>query len=216
MKRRSTTVLAAALVTGALLAGCGSESEDSPGKIEGAGGDGSSKSAASSPAPSAGGAGRPEIKLPEDVKNVFEGRTTGDRKKDAVLADSEASVNASDAAITSGKPDSTAVRFYFEGKARADTVDWAEDYKKAGWTITGETRYFDRKVSLTDAKTATVIYCADESKGYNKIIKTGKVKKEPADAKSFVLYNTQLVKNDKGVWQTIHVDSERGAAQCRK
>ena len=47
---------------------------------------GGKKRESPSPTASDDGIERPEIKLPKDVKNVFEGGGTGDAKKDAILA----------------------------------------------------------------------------------------------------------------------------------
>jgi hypothetical protein len=70
-------------------------------------------------------------------------------------------------------------------------------------------------VAVQSATKATLSYCGDESKVFDKVIKTGHVKRTAPDKTSYVLYNTQLRKNSQGVWQTVQAFSQRGAAACQ-
>ncbi|MER5972634.1 hypothetical protein ABT112_23380 [Streptomyces sp. NPDC002055] len=45
--------------------------------------------------------------------------------------------------------------------------------------MTGTVHHFDRKVTIKNADTASLSYCADESKGYSKDLRTGKAKITP-------------------------------------
>ncbi|MFF1712999.1 hypothetical protein [Streptomyces sp. NPDC058268] len=199
-----------------LLTACGSgddESKDND-KIAGAEQEGGKKSASPSASP-AEDAGRPKIKLPDDLTMTFEEPRTGDAVKKAVLADNAERMRAVNAAITGTDPKGEAVGYYNTGKALEAAVTWVGKFKDADLSMTGDVRYYDRQVTLKDKKTATLSFCADEGKGYTKKKKTGKVDKTPVTKNSYVSYNTQLVKNDNGTWQTSQIISTRGAAQCQ-
>ncbi len=92
---------------------------------------------------------------------------------------------------------------------------WVDKFKKANLGITGTIRYYDRTVTL-DGKAASVLFCADESKGYAKDLKTNKPKVTTPSDEDFILYNTRLEKNGNGVWQTTRIVSTAGAKQCLK
>ncbi|MFH8854376.1 hypothetical protein [Streptomyces rochei] len=216
---RTRPTIAAAALTAAvtlLLSGCGgSDSEDS-GKDEIAGAD-TGASASASPSPSAieDGIDRPEIKLPSDVKNVFEGGSTGDPVKDAVLADNERMINSIDEAITVDAEEHPALKFYSKDNALIAAASYVQSFYEAGTTWTGSTRYYDREVTLSGENAATVTYCGDETKSYSKDRKTKEVKKTPGDADDYVSYSARVQKNADGVWQTTNVVSERGAEKCQ-
>ncbi|MGI5367670.1 hypothetical protein [Streptomyces iakyrus] len=218
MTRRPTLLAALTLTAAAALtlSACGSD-DSSGGKdndqVAGADtGDKASPSPSESePAP----AGRPAITFPPDARNVFEYEKTGDAAKDVVLKDSTLSINSVDEAILKGNTDTKALGFYNVGKALESSISYAQRYIDGGDTWIGETRYFDYKVTLTGEKKAYVTYCSDESKSFIKNRKTEKVDRSPADADSFVLYNTSLTKNADGVWQTSNIGSDRGSKACR-
>ncbi|UVT11159.1 hypothetical protein AY578_18940 [Streptomyces thermocarboxydus] len=215
MKRRSLPIAVAFAATSALLlTGCGGDDGGSKAGDEIAGAD-TDKSTAS---PSSGApevsAERPDMTLPEDVEERFEGWKTGDATKDAVLADAGRAQTAVTYAVTKGDPKSPALSFYQSGTALAGSQDWVKGIVDAGLTYSGSVRYFAPEISVFDKESAGVSYCADESKAYNKDRKTNKVDKTPATDDSFVLYSTRLEKNDEGVWQTTKLESERGNKKC--
>ncbi|GAA2286976.1 lipoprotein [Streptomyces hawaiiensis] len=218
MNRRPTLLTALTLTAAAALTLSACGSDDSPAakdndKIAGAdtGGEASPSPSENEAAP----AGRPAITFPPDAKNVFEYEKTGDTAKDAVLKDSTLSVNSVDEAILKGKTDTKALGFYNVGKALESSVSYAQRYIDGGDTWIGETRYFDYKVNLTGETKAYVTYCSDESKSYIKNRKTKKVDRSPADSDSYVLYNTSLIRNADGVWQTSNIGSVRGSKACQ-
>ncbi|WP_413799851.1 hypothetical protein [Streptomyces iranensis] len=212
-----TKASAAALLTAAVLVltACGSDSKSGDDKeIEGA------KKATKSASPSASASDdaikRPKITLPSDVHHVFEGRTTGDPKKDAILADNERNILAEDDAILRGDAKSPALQFYNQGEALISAIDWVQRYLDADLTFTGTIRYFDRQVTLDAKNKASLTYCGDESKAYNKNRKTKKVEKATPSTESYVFYNSRLAKNNKGVWQTTKLISKRGDKACQQ
>ncbi|MGW1896658.1 hypothetical protein ACWCQB_04205 [Streptomyces hirsutus] len=221
MNRRPTLLAALALTaTAALtLSACGggdegsAEDKDSD-KIVGAD-TGGEKSAPPSESSASAAEGRPKIELPPDVTLVFEGEKTGDQVKDAVLADNAERMRAVDAAIAGTDTNGEALAFYNTGKALEAALSWVNQFEEAGATMTGEVRYYDRKVTIEGEKSAVLIFCADESKGFSKDKKTNKVHKTSVTKNSYVLYNTKLDKSAEGVWQTSQIVSSRGAAQCQ-
>ncbi|MEU7212944.1 hypothetical protein AB0B06_31600 [Streptomyces sp. NPDC044989] len=220
MIRRRPTLIAALTLTATAaltLSACGSDNSSDKGEDKIAGADtGSGPSASASPSSSStAAAGRPEVELPPDLKLTFEGAETGDPVKDSVLADNAERMRAVDAAITGTDPEGKALGFYNTGKALEAAVSWVGQFEKANATVTGQVRYFDRNVTLQGKTSAVLTFCADESKGFSKDKKTGKVAKTPVTKNSYVHYNTRLDKNADGVWQTSQIISTRGAAQCQ-
>ncbi|MFI6276572.1 hypothetical protein [Streptomyces sp. NPDC050988] len=215
MKRRTLPVAAALAATAALLltaCGGGDDKSDDSDKIAGA--DQASKESASPSAEASDAVERPTVTLPKDVSNVFESWKTGDATNDAVLADVTRRINATDASITAGEPDSEAIKFYYKGDALIDAVEWVQGYKNDGKSITGTTRYFNPEIKVADEDTAAVAYCSDESKAYDKDRKTDKADKTTVTKNSYVTYSARVQKNDQGVWQTTSLLSERGNAKC--
>ncbi|MGA5329214.1 hypothetical protein ACPCJT_22440 [Streptomyces griseoincarnatus] len=215
MKRRKLPIAVAfATASALLLTACGGDDGASGGGDEIAGAD----TGKSSVSPSSSGpevtAERPDMTLPADVEERFEGWKTGDATKDAVLADAGSAQTAVTYAVTEGDPESPALRFYQSGSALAGSQDWVKGIVDAGLTYSGSVRYFAPEISVFDQQSAGVSYCADESKAYNKNRKTNKVDNTPATDDSYVLYSTRLEKNDKGVWQTTKLESERGNKKC--
>ncbi|MFI8203309.1 hypothetical protein [Streptomyces sp. NPDC085937] len=199
------------------LSACGSEDDNpSQGEDKAVGTTDTGRLKSASPAESAAtGADRPDIELPADLKLTFEGAATGDPVKEAVLADSAERMRAVDAAITGTDPEKKALAFYNTGKALKAAQDWVTQFERAGATLTGEARYYDREVTLRDENSAALVFCADESKGFSKDKKTGEIHKTPVTANSYVLYDTTLDMNDEGIWQTSQIISTRGATECR-
>ncbi|MGZ3100762.1 hypothetical protein [Streptomyces sp. H72] len=220
MRTRPTTTAAAALTAAValMLSGCGGSDTEDSGKDKIAGADtGASASASPTASAPAGGDGieRPEVRLPEGDTLVFAPESTGDAEKDAVLKDNAEYLRSVDEAIGKQDPKSKAVAFYSKDAAYLGSVEWITGFVKDGVTVTGTVRYFDRKVHFSKDGSAGLTYCADESKGFTKDIKTGKVNATEASETSYVLYNDRLRKNDKGVWQTTKSTSERGSEVCQ-
>ncbi|MFG1806242.1 hypothetical protein [Streptomyces sp. NPDC049040] len=219
---RAPIALAATCVTVSavlLLTACGGDSKNDGDKITDVS---TGKAPSSAPAPtttsaspSASGVARPTITLPADVKDVFEGGTTGDAVKDAILADNQGFVMAVDDGFVKGSGTTDALVFYSTGKGLTNSISYINDAAKQGFTRTGTIRYFDRKVAILPNGHASVIYCSDESQAFLKHRSSGKVDRNAPSAQSYVLYNTNLVKNAQGVWQTNNITSQRGAKQCQ-
>ncbi|MFE1286647.1 hypothetical protein [Streptomyces sp. NPDC058751] len=203
-----------AATTALLLTACGG-GDDSPKANDKIPGADTTTTAPASPTTSApADTERPDITLPGDVKDEFEGWKTGDATKDTILADAGRAQTATNYAIIKGTPDTPGLAFYYKSKALTSSAKWVQKWLDAGITYTGTTRYYSPKVEIFDSKSAGVSYCADETKAYNKDRKTGKVDRTSAGNDAYVLYNTRLEKTARGVWQTSDGTSVRGSKTC--
>ena len=215
MKRRPLPVAAALAASAALLlTACGSEDDGSKANDKIAGAEAGDAQTSAAPSDNTSTVKRPDITLPASVKDEFEGWKTGDPAKDAVLDDAARAQTATNYAIVKGNPDEPALAFYRQGDALVSGAKWVKSFVDAGITYTGTVRYFGPKVSIFDKDTAAVVFCADESKAYNKDRKSGKIDKTPTTDDSYLLYSTRLQKNDQGVWQTTVLLSKRGEKTC--
>ncbi|GGJ18357.1 hypothetical protein [Streptomyces brasiliensis] len=217
MTRRSRllTTAAAGATAVLLLAGCGGGDGDAKTKDKIAGADTGNETPTSPSASAPPAAGRPKIELPADLSYTFDWPKTGDKDKDAVLADSEESIKAVDLAIANQNPLDKAYRYYYEGEAAAQTQQFIEAYVKAKARTTGSYRYYDAVADVSSPSKASLVYCEDQGKAYDLYLKTKKVDKTPATKNSYVLYSTLLQKNDKGVWVVEKLLSRRGSSKCQ-
>ncbi|MEU5579369.1 hypothetical protein ABZ791_25050 [Streptomyces huasconensis] len=209
MNRRPALLAAAALITAAALtlSACGGGDGGSKDSEKIAGADsGTQRDGSPSPKASEDGIDRPEIKLPKDVKNVFEGGKTGDPKKDAVLADNERWLDALIEATVVESGDHPALKFYGTGDALLSAADYIQGFRKKNASFIGTIRYYDRQVTFLKDGVAAVSYCQDGTKTYPKDLKTGKVDRSiPESEADYGFYNTRVRKNAEGVWQTESV-----------
>ncbi|MEG3628536.1 hypothetical protein [Streptomyces poriticola] len=197
------------------LSACGGgEDEDSGGGDKIAGADTGKKS----PSPSASESadpGRPKIELPSDITYKFEWKKTGDPEKDAVLRDAEQRIKAVSMAIAEQDPLHEAYRFYSEGGAAAGSEKFIQSFVDHEARIAGVARYFREMVTVKDDGTASLVYCEDQSKGFNKYIKTGKTDDVTVSKDSYVNYASVLRKGTNGVWVTQSLQSQRGSERCQ-
>lgn len=218
MNRRPTLLAALTLTAAAALTLSACGSDDSPSsdedKIAGADTGGSTPSASSTTSESSQN-DRPKIELPSDLSYTFEWPKTGDKEKDAVLADSEQSIKAVDLAIVNQDALDKAYLYYYEGEAAAGTQEFIQNYvdQKAG--ITGSYRFYAPEVSVDEDGTASFTYCEDQGKAYVKYLKTNKVRKTEVTAKSYVIYHTSLKKTREGVWEIQKIVSQSGSEKCQ-
>ncbi|MEU6469064.1 hypothetical protein ABZ927_00885 [Streptomyces massasporeus] len=218
MTRRPTLLAALTLTAAAALtlSACGSD-DSSTGKDNDkiAGADTGDKASAS-PSPSAAdSAGRPNVELPSDLSYTFDWPKTGNKEKDAILADSEQSIKAVDLAIVNQNALDKAYLYYYEGEAAASTEKFVQNYVDHKAAITGAYRFYAPQVAIGKDGTASLSYCEDQGKAYVKDLKTNKAKKTEVTAKSYVIYHTSLQKNDKGVWVIQKMVSQSGSSKCQ-
>ncbi|WP_432095190.1 hypothetical protein [Streptomyces sp. bgisy100] len=208
MSARSLSVAVTAIAAAMVLTACGGgDGRPKDDKINGAeeGAEGPSASA-----PASHAAGRPEIKL-KHFKADFEGWTNSDPKLQAILNDGKERLRAGYAAIIAGDPHDKNFAFYDVGQAARSGPRWVRDYKDL--TLLGAVRAFDPQVHMSNEGFGVLSYCVDETKGYTRNLKNGKVETTPKGSKSKVQYRTRLDKNTHGVWETSAVESVRGG--CR-
>ncbi|TPQ20225.1 hypothetical protein [Streptomyces sporangiiformans] len=219
MNRRPALLAAVALSAAVLsLSACGGKESSDDGsndKIAGAGTGGEKSASPSQSSSESAAATRPKIELPADLKYTFEWSTTGDKDEDAILSDTEQSIQAVDLAIANQAPLDEAYLYYYEGEAAAQTEQFIKAYVKAKARTTGAYRYYNATVNVSDADNASLVYCEDQGKGYDMYLKTKKVNKTAVTKNSYVLYILQLRKNDKGVWAVEELDSQRGSTKCQ-
>ncbi|WP_458076612.1 hypothetical protein [Streptomyces sp. EMB26] len=210
MNRRTAFLTTLAVTTFLTLTACGSEEPDAPAKGSG------KETLSTAPVSSAPASdGRPAVELPSDLSYTFDWPKTGDKERDAVLADSEQSIKAVDQAIVNQNALDKAYLAYYEGEAAAQTEQFIQAYVDAKARVTGKYRYYHSAVQVRDGGEASLVYCEDQSKAFDMYIKDRKVNKTPVTENSYVLYTTQLRKNDTGVWLITKLLSERGHDQCR-
>ncbi|MCM1973659.1 hypothetical protein [Streptomyces sp. G1] len=218
MNRRPTFLAALTLTAAAALTLSACGSDDSPEKKDNdkiAGADTGNKTSASPTQSAPATADRPKIELPSDVTYDFEWKKTGDPEKDAVLHDAEQRIKAVDMAIAEQDALHKAYRFYSEGTAAAGSQSYIQDFVDHEARTTGLTRYYNESLTIKDDGTAALVYCEDQSKAYNKFLKTGKVDVTPVTKNSYVVYAGTLRKNKNGVWVTETLTSQRGSAKCQ-
>ncbi|MGW6270830.1 hypothetical protein [Streptomyces sp. NPDC055060] len=218
MNRRPSLLAAAALTAIAVLSlsACGGDEGGSKGndKIAGAG-TGGEKRESPSPTTPDDGINRPKIKLPADVKDVFEGSGTGDAKKDAILADNARRISSVTEAVTVEAKSHPALKFYSSGDALLSAANHVQGFSEKGKSFVGTTRYYDRQVTFLKGGAAAVTYCMDATKTYPKDRETGRVDKSiEASDQDYSFYNTRLEKNADGVWQTTSVLTTTAAKRC--
>ncbi|CAL9578863.1 hypothetical protein [Streptomyces sp. enrichment culture] len=219
MNRRRPTFLAALTLTAAAaltLSACGSDDDSSGDNDKIAGADtGSSMPSASPTTSEPSQSDRPKIELPADLSYTFDWPKSGDKDKDAVLADGEQSIKAVDLAIVKQDPLDKAYRYYYEGEAAAGTQEFIQAYVKENARVTGAYRFYDAVVNIRGKNSASLVYCEDQGKAYDMYLEPKKINKTPVTKNSYVLYNTQLSKNDKGVWVVQEMLSQRGSDKCQ-
>ncbi|MEU9522536.1 hypothetical protein [Streptomyces sp. NPDC048224] len=201
MNRHFTRLAALTLTAAAALTLSACAGDDSSGK-------GADKIAGADP-------GRPKIELPSDLSYTFDWPRTRDKDKNAVLADGQQSIKAVDLAIVNQDPLDKVYLFYYEGEAAAGTEEFIQAYAKENARVTGAYRFYDAVVNMRSKSEASLVYCEDQSKAYDMYLKPKKVNKTPVTRNSYVLYNTQLRKNDKGVWVVQEIHSQRGSDRCQ-
>ncbi|MFJ8654224.1 hypothetical protein ACIRNU_17965 [Streptomyces rochei] len=218
MNRRRPTLLAALTLTAAAaltLSACGSDDKPASDNDKIAGADTGTESSKSPTESAPAEPDRPKIELPTDVTYEFEWDKTGDPAKDAVLHDAEQRIRAVDLAIAEQNALHEAYRFYSEGEAAAGSQKYIQEFIDHKARTTGVTRYYQEDVNVKDDGTASLVYCEDQSKAFNKFIETGKTDVTSVSPDSYVLYASTLRKNAKGVWVTERLVSERGSAKCQ-
>ncbi|MCF2125939.1 hypothetical protein L1I79_05740 [Strepomyces sp. STD 3.1] len=203
-----------AAVSALTLSSCGT-GDGSGGHGNPAAADRADTPSASRTAPEPSRIDRPQISSPAGLSYAFDWPRTGDKEKDAVLADSEQSIRAVDLAIVNQDALDPAYLHYFEGEAAAGTERFIQNYVDQEATITGNYRFYDPRLAVREDGTASFTYCEDQGKAYVKYLKDNRIRKTEVTAKSYVEYHTSLKKDAHGVWKVQGVSSKSGSAACQ-
>ncbi|MFE0880090.1 hypothetical protein ACFW4X_35260 [Streptomyces smyrnaeus] len=226
LTRPAVSLAAATAAAALLLAGCGGgdDGDSKSDKIEGAD---SSKDKSPSPKKNEGTQEKEpdfrtsDIELPDDVKLVFDWDQPSDPDKAAAL---------------DGAADY--MRALLHGTVKQDPKDpvlakhvvplqTAQEFAttvikmdvKDGVTATGEERYYRENVGeVVDGKLAEVAFCVDQSKIFDRKIKSGKVLHTEESASSYMRYTLVMQKSDKkGLhWKARTFEFEgKAVEQCK-
>ncbi|MEV0981270.1 hypothetical protein [Streptomyces sp. NPDC049915] len=213
MRSRTTAAAVLPTVAALLLTACGGSDSQGP-QVEPRSPD-ATAAATSTAAPAGDRINRPEIKLPSDVQDVFEGGTTGDPTEDAVLADNAQRISSITEAITVEAKEHPALRFYSKGDALASAALFVKSFYDRDRSYVGKARYYDREVKLLADGAAQVTYCEDGTQTYPKDRKTGAVDRSiKGSASDYANYVTRLERDGRSVWQTTSVSSTGSAKRC--
>ncbi|MGI3223995.1 hypothetical protein ACRJ4B_08630 [Streptomyces sp. GTA36] len=197
------------------MTGCSSDSSSGSDKDKIAGAD---SGGSSSPTPSVSASvekGAPAFDLPSDITVDVQKESTGDAAKDAIVRDVAYAAQARIEAFAEGDGRTANMNRYFAANALAYWGDRVATVKKDGLTVTGDYRYFDFEVTdVANGKKAAARYCEDQSKAFNKVIKTEKVQRTQPSDKDFVLYTLQVEKDTRGDWQVTQQNWKKGDASC--
>lgn len=184
----------------------------------------SAETSTSSPSPAAtsSSATAVDLSLPADVKLVFDIKPTGDALKDAAIQGWTDDMRALYKAILLGDtdPSSPLIADYAMGNGLNSMIFWINGYKKADYVATGTKRYYDIRVldtsTASGAEGATITYCDDESKFFDKDKVTGQVHTTQVSLKDYSRITVILGKNPKtGTWMDGNYSEKQGDQQCR-
>ncbi|MBO8196475.1 hypothetical protein ITI46_33310 [Streptomyces oryzae] len=227
LTRPAVSLAATAVAAALLLAGCGggegggSQSD----KIEGA--DDSGKGG-KSPSPSKKGKDSPgdfrtsDIKLPDDVKQVFDWEQPSDPDKAAALDGAADYMRAMMHAMAEQDPKDPLLSAHAVplGDAQEYASYIAGEGKKRGFTVTGTERYYKEQLGeLTKKGLIEVDYCVDQAKLFSKKAKTGKVLRTSPSDESYLHFELVMQKPSKsgGSWKARAVTvTEKAVKQCGK
>lgn len=212
MRRTMPVAAALAATTALLLSACGS-GDDSSKDNDSIAGAGTGESGSPSPSASAD-KNAPTFAFPSDIQMKVERNSTGDATKDSVLRDVAYAAQARIEAFGKGNGQTANVNRYFAANARIFWVNRVAEFKKEGLTVTGEYRYYGFEVTDVANGKAAARYCEDQSKAYDKVVKTGKVQRTQPSDKSFVLYTVQAQRDSSGDWQVTQQGWKKGDAAC--
>lgn len=221
MTRSSLPIAAAALAAsaGLLLTACGGGGSDSSDKIQ------PSQTATTSAAPTAttasptqaAGPNAPKFELPSEMKVDFKGFDDSDPAKKAALRDATYAATSVVETEALGKTKQTPnLKRFFPGEHGAQLADQMITYARSGKVATGLIRYYEPTAKLNkEAGSMTVTFCEDQSKAFDKDVKTGKVNVTTPSVKSFNAWTYVMSKSTSGEWHVFDYKFLNGAKSCQ-
>ncbi|MGP3987450.1 hypothetical protein [Streptomyces sp. 3N207] len=206
LTRPAASLAAATAAAALLLAGCGgSDDADSKSdKIEGAD---SSKGKSTAPSKGEGGAKEKpgdfrtsDIKLPDDVKLVFDWEQPSDPDKAAALDGAADYMRAMDHGTVKQDPKDPVLAKHvvpLQTAEEAATKKVKADVKD-GYTVTGTERFSHERVGdVVDGRLVEVSFCMNQKDTFSKEIKTGKVLRTEESEESYLRLSLVMQKPDK-------------------
>ncbi|MBQ0868803.1 hypothetical protein [Streptomyces sp. RK75] len=206
LTRPAVSLAAATAAAALLLAGCGGgeDGDSKSDKIEGAD---SSKDKSPSPEKSSDGAKdapgdfrTSDIKLPDDVKLVFDWEQPSNPEKAAALDGAADFMRAQMHAMAKQDPKDPVLA------NKTVPLQSAQEYvtslvgstSKKGYSVTGKERYYKEHVGdVIDGKLAEVTYCADQAEIFSKDANSGKVIRNPTSDKRYLYFELVMQKSSK-------------------
>ncbi|MFB7494079.1 hypothetical protein ACFC09_05140 [Streptomyces sp. NPDC056161] len=213
-RRTAAAGLLAALALSVTACGGDSTGDSSGDKIKGTDSGQSGSATPSTSASATAGTNAPAFDLPSDITVTVDRQPTGDATKDAVLRDVAYAAQARVEAFGKGDGETANLSRFLAANARIYWADRVAEFKKEGLTVTGDYRYYGFEVTDVVNGKAAAHYCEDQSKAYNKEIKTGKVQRTQPSDKDFVLYTVQAARDSAGDWQVVQQNWTKGDASC--
>ncbi|MGI5352672.1 hypothetical protein ACQEU8_31485 [Streptomyces sp. CA-250714] len=228
LTRPAASLAAATAAAALLLAGCGGSDGDSKSdKIEGAD---TTKDKSPSPKKGEGGAKdapgdfrTSDIKLPSDVKLVFDWKQPSDPDKAAALDGAADYMRVVRHGMVKEDPKDPLIAKHTV--PLQDAQDYAtymmDQHAKKNYTVTGSERFYKEQVGdLVDEKLVEIAFCSDQRKIFSKEIKTGKVIRSTGSSdENFLRFSVVMQKPSKGdaPWKARAVDvTEKAVKQCKE
>jgi hypothetical protein len=174
-----------------------------------------SETPAPDPEPTDDGIDRPEIELPEDLELIVEETETGDPVEEAILYDHEQRVATKYESMAEQSLETPALSFYTTGDALTQLFSTLEEIIDGGTYAEGTARYFNQDVTVFDENRAALSYCRDASEIRDVDAETGEVVSESDPNELPTLYETEVVRNEEGVWQETTYDVVSEAEECQ-
>ncbi|WP_433892357.1 hypothetical protein [Streptomyces sp. CA-111067] len=158
----------------------------------------------------------PVFDFPKDVTFDIQTPKTGDPVKDTILRDHGYAIKAIQLAYVKQNPDLPVFEAYTTGQGRVSWATNIKEYRAKDETVTGHMQYYDFKVTVTNATTAGVSYCEDQTQSFDKDAKTGKVNRDAPDPSDYVGWSDLMKKSTSGTWQVAGSTMKRGVSECAR
>ncbi len=218
-KRVTVPAAACAISAALLLTGCGSSKTAAPAAPGITGAQSASAAPSASPSASPSATPAPTAVLPAGFTIQVDGGPTGDPVKDAVLAANLSYYRAVFQAVGKQNADDSLYQLWTGQEtvlvnARQSTEKYIQAFISGGDSIYGTLRVYDRNVTLTSASKASLTWCEDQTKTFDKVVATGKVLYNAPSRASYTYYRSTLWKNSAGRWITVWISGLQGDSRC--
>lgn len=162
----------------------------------------------------------PAAVLPADLKFQVDGQPPSDPVQKAVWDGWFAEYQAEFQAITRQDSNDSLYKLWTGTEknagfdATASTQKFIAAFIANGHSVSGTLRLYNWTVTATDSIGYHLSWCEDQTKFYDKDIKTGKVLLTSPSRSDFYFYRSTLQKGPDGRWITNWIQSSRGDSRC--